>query len=150
MDIYLITSYTVRFTLINSKLSFRSHYWRYLSSNLYLVPLDYFSTKCSYFTLTLNLDQNCYLVSSFLHFKWQKIIDVYYYMKRQWNMETLMQYFGKIYSPWIRKIWKLIGSVEMRLNFLQQSKNQRLEIRKFDDIVRLPVSMDVASTICIA
>ena len=33
---------------------------------------------------------------------------------------------------------------------LQQSENQRLEIRKFEDVVRLPVSMDVASTICIA
>ena len=43
-----------------------------------------------------------------------------------------------------------VCTVEMRLNFLQQSENQRLEIRKVEDVVRLPVSMDVASTICIA
>ena len=33
---------------------------------------------------------------------------------------------------------------------LQQSENQRLEIRKFEDVVRLPVSMDVASTVGVA
>ena len=43
-----------------------------------------------------------------------------------------------------------IGSVDAIKFSLQQSENQRLEIRKFEDVVRLPVSMDVASTICIA